>query len=598
MMRIDPNRLPSGTGVNFLVIAISSVMVAFWSGQFLPGPDYFLTPFVAQFQPGVYSVSNGFYGLILLVIASAAFGVLLPRRQRRAFGIADEIEPTHPARVKIEDLAQAMSVRVDLFLSDRKIKNADAISFGIFRRKTMLLGKRLLLMSAKTPSAFLARAAHELGHFKNGDVKYVMMSRALLQADLFIMAIVLVWMLFRPARVVLMQYYLFIAPAPGLPGASPDLFFKLHGWQWASYWLDQTIGGLAITAPVFTFWMILLFLEYRSLLRTRELLADAQAVAAVGAGPLLKTLTGARNDIAPTLLQHLYEFISPHPLVVKRVEALKRPEKVLKPGLLRYLFLGYLWSLTQSLASTIDIAMSIVEPDYGKIRSGANPLVALAFVVRFENVTVSILYLSMVAVLFASYFLIVVALLRSSLSARLEGRSFAGWSSVAIMQAIFILAGAVIGDAVRPYGQAVQATLSSYVMLGSKLSGLMFHPVGIAQVLQEAAPCVAFLATAFVFWIASGFILNGRRERPVRTVEWAVLAALSFLFAYQTYAVIWLGWTVPDAGNLSFYASGFGMSGFLMLMTAIVVVRIRGGLARRQELEFRPPWLFVPSVAA
>ena len=36
-MRVDPNRLPSGTGVYFLVIVISSLMVAFWAGQFLPG---------------------------------------------------------------------------------------------------------------------------------------------------------------------------------------------------------------------------------------------------------------------------------------------------------------------------------------------------------------------------------------------------------------------------------------------------------------------------------------------------------------------------------------------------------------------------------
>lgn len=91
------------------------------------------------------------------------------------------------------------------------------------------------------------------------------MSRALLQANFLLMTIVLAWMLFRPARVVVMEYYLFTVPVPGLPGASPSLFFKLHATQWAWYWLDQVVGGFTLTAPVLLFWIALLFLEYRSL---------------------------------------------------------------------------------------------------------------------------------------------------------------------------------------------------------------------------------------------------------------------------------------------------------------------------------------------
>jgi hypothetical protein len=102
--RVDPNRLPSGTGAYFLVIIVSSLMVSFWSGQFLPGPNYFMTPFAAQFQPGVYFVANGFYGLAFLIVVAATLFALHPRRQRRAFGPFDQLRPDHPVRVKIQCL--------------------------------------------------------------------------------------------------------------------------------------------------------------------------------------------------------------------------------------------------------------------------------------------------------------------------------------------------------------------------------------------------------------------------------------------------------------------------------------------------------------
>lgn len=590
-MRVDPNQLPSGTGVYFLVIAISSLMVAFWAGQFLPGPDYFTTPFAAPLQPGLYAVANGFYGLLVLAGASAAFCVLYPRRQRRAFGPVDELAPSHPTRIKIERLADAMGVRVARFLSDRDITNADAISFGFLGGRTLLLGKRLLLMSAKAPTAFMSRAAHELGHFKNGDVKYVVMSRALLHANMFLMAVVLIWICVHPARVVLMQYHLFIAPVPGLPDASPELFFKLHGMRWAKFWLDQAVGGLMLTVPIFLFWAALLILEYRSLLRTRELLADAEAATAGGERHLLDTLTGRKEIAPPKFPERLYGLLSPHPLVAQRVKVVMRPEDVLRPGLLRFLFLGYLWSLTSSLASNIDIAIAILNANYGKIRDDQDVFPAVVAVMSFENAPVSLLYLSMFTVLCTSYFLIVITHLRSCISERLRGTSALPWCATAAAQTLCIGAGALIGCAVRPYSQATQASLSRDVMLGNKLSGLMLHPVGISDVVQQAAPCVIFFATALMFWIGAGWALNGKRARRVHAFEWILLAVFTFLFVYQSYAVIWLGWLFPHLRSASYYANGFASSALLLALAIIMTVIIRGGVAANRERTFRPPWL-------
>lgn len=590
-MRVDPNQLPSGTGVYFLVIAVSSFMVAFWAGQFLPGLDYFTTPFVSPMQPGLYSVANGFYGLVVLFGASLVFSAIFPRRQRRAFGPVDEIGPNHSARMKIQSLAETMGVRVEHFLADRDITNADAISFGLFGGRTLLLGKRLLLMSAKAPSAFMARIAHELGHFKNGDVKYVVMSRALLNANIFLMAVVLLWMCIVPARVVLMQYYLFTAPAFGLPGASPELFFKLHGWRWAMFWFDRSLGGLMLTAPVFFFWAALLFLEYRSLLRTRELLADAQSATTAGEPNLLSTLTGGRKVDPPSFRARLYELLSPHPLVSERISVAIRPEDALRPGLLRFLFLGYLWSLTTWLDSNIDIAIAILNASYGNARDNQDVVTTVVAVMRFENTPVSLLYLSMFAVVCTSYFLIVITYLRSCISERLKGTNTLRWCAIAVAQTLCMGAGAIIGTAVHPYSQASQASLSSDVMLGKALSGLMFHPVGMSNVVQQLAPCAIFFATACLFWIATGWILNGKRKRKVRAFEWILFALSTFMSVYQSYAVIWMGWQFPNIRSPAYYASGFVSSAVLLTLALVMIVIIRGGFAANQERTHRPRWL-------
>ncbi len=482
-----------------------------------------------------------------------------------------------------------MGVRVERFLSDRDITNADAISFGLFGGRTLLLGKRLLLMSAKAPSAFMSRMAHELGHFKNGDVKYVVMSRALLNANMFLMAVVLFWMCVFPARVVLMQYYLFMSPVLGMPGASTELFFKLHGWRWAMFWFDRSLGGLLMTAPAFLFWAALLFLEYRSLLRTRELLADAQSAIAAGERNLLSTLAGGGKVAPPSFRDRLYELFSPHPLVAERMSVAVRPEAALRPGLLRFLFLGYLWALISWLASNIDIAIAILNTTYGNIRNDV--LATLYLAVSFQNLPLSLLYFTMFAVVFTSYFLIVITFLRSCICERLIGTGALRWTLTAAAQALCIGVGALIGGAVHPYGQAIQASLSSDVLLGKRLSGLMFHPVGMSDVVQHAAPCAIFFATACMFWIVSGWLLNGNRKRRVRAFEWILLALFTFMFAYQSYSVVWIGSQFPNVRNASYYASGFGSSAVLLTLTVVMIVIIRGGFSANQERKNRPRWL-------
>ena len=70
-----------------------------------------------------------------------------------------------------------------------------------------------------------------------------------------------------------------------------------------------------------------LFLSYlQNTLRTRELLADAQAATVAGDRHLLETLTGRKEIAPPKFCERLYELLSAHPLVAKRVNGVTRPE--------------------------------------------------------------------------------------------------------------------------------------------------------------------------------------------------------------------------------------------------------------------------------
>jgi len=211
--KLNPNQLPSGTNVYFLVLIITSWMFAFWSGQFLPGLDYFTTPFAAPIQPGINFTRNGLYGIAIWFVCTAFFFAYHTTAQRRLFGAVDELQPQHPLWGKLGALSLHMGAGVRRLLLDKNIMNADAIAFGFRKNRTILMGKGLLWLASRRPSDFMARMAHELGHFKNGDVKYAFLSRAMFQANVLLMLVVLVWLCFVPARVVLMNYYLFTAPA-------------------------------------------------------------------------------------------------------------------------------------------------------------------------------------------------------------------------------------------------------------------------------------------------------------------------------------------------------------------------------------------------
>jgi hypothetical protein len=125
-----PNQLPSGTNVYFLILIITSFMISFWSGQFLPGLDYFTTPFNSPIQPGLHYTRNGLYGVGICFLLSCYLFIYHTRRQQRAFGSTDVLTPDDPVWEKVHTLSKEMNVGLPKLLLDRDIRNADAIAFG------------------------------------------------------------------------------------------------------------------------------------------------------------------------------------------------------------------------------------------------------------------------------------------------------------------------------------------------------------------------------------------------------------------------------------------------------------------------------------
>jgi hypothetical protein len=138
---LNPNHLPSGTNVYFLVLVITSLMVSFWSGQFLPRLAYFTTPFNAAMQPGISFTGNGLYGIAICFICSILLFAYHTNRQRGLFGPASELSKAHSAWETVQTLARQMGVRIKALLVDGDLRNADALAFGFSETHTILMGK-------------------------------------------------------------------------------------------------------------------------------------------------------------------------------------------------------------------------------------------------------------------------------------------------------------------------------------------------------------------------------------------------------------------------------------------------------------------------
>jgi hypothetical protein len=108
---INPNRLPSGSFSQFVVIVITAAMLSFWTGQFLPSADQLLSVAHPDQIDHRLLPGRGIYGVIISFTLAITFFALHPFERRRSFGAHDFLGPENAARKTIDTLASDMGVQ-------------------------------------------------------------------------------------------------------------------------------------------------------------------------------------------------------------------------------------------------------------------------------------------------------------------------------------------------------------------------------------------------------------------------------------------------------------------------------------------------------
>jgi hypothetical protein len=586
--RINPNRLPGGSGAYFILICITSYMVSFWAGRSLPNPAYFV-PSINWSALASQSIINGYgpSGVIVCIFLTGILFLSHSRRQRHAFGKTDELSSQDNLALLVGSIATEMGVRIDRIIVDRDITNADSLAFGFLGRRTILVGKRLRLMSVVAPTECKARMTHEIAHFKNGDVVYAFLSRALVQANLVLMFLVIAWIAIQPLAFVINNYLAWAYCPPKDPicplFSGRNHFTDFLAVQWGrqlAYYKLALQTNLVSTGPTAMFWVLLLFLEHRSLLRVREVLADAQAAKLVGPKAIEDTLAnGLKVNGSPVWDSLLFPF-SAHPRLAERVRLISCPTEVAMPTSSRFLFLGLVYSMASQLLSAYNNSIINLDARFGTMFTLAAPHDLSSWSTVIWG-----------AAIFAILpFPILAALLRLSMSSVVLGAPLST-SLLRILKAVVVVClGVVLGDALLPYIEFGLSFLAS----GRPIStSILVQVTSVSRLLEVLQLAVALVLVACLYWAELRVIVRGTRSTSVPVLLWGVLMVATY------YAV----WIVFHAGYLAAanWSSLNGAQYLLIVLIAItmyfaittlVVRMMKGTLVLSQSEKHLAPWLF------
>lgn len=289
------------------------------------------------------------FGLMVFVILTAVFSSLLPdskmwwpplvlgvvlltlrdflrapQREVQRAGLQVDDQQVTPL---VDTLAE-LSVQTNERMPQLLVVNRHAIwSFGTFRRRYIVVGEDLgsalsryiARSNVQTGNAALAIVAHELAHFRNGDIQLAGLARSLLRTTFLVAGIVL-WvavgmvalMLRIGAEVTSPGFWYELTQRIGLPGLdltplretlrgqNPEVFVQLAdptraaviGWYSTSYYVSALLPFMISTVVLYVF-------LWRKLMRVREFYADAWAAETLAGSGLdgVAAIVGAMNLI-------------------------------------------------------------------------------------------------------------------------------------------------------------------------------------------------------------------------------------------------------------------------------------------------------------
>jgi hypothetical protein len=330
--KVDPSRLPSSTRERFALLYTVVCMISIWSGS-----NFLFAWMNFGFRDeGSNRLATGLMTLVATLLTSAGLYLIHPWLRARSFGRTRILDPASLAAQRISTVAQVIGISTPRLLIDEDIHHIDALAFGLPKRRNLLLGRGLLFLHAKRPSEFDARVAHEIAHIRNGDVDLGFIGRAMTQTTKVLLAIILLVWLVPLGPSTLHSWHTSFAFgdtfASFLRGYIPAL-----GWFFAYY---------AVTILwVIIFWVLLVSIEYRSFLRSREHYADIVA-SSVTSLTDLETALGNPSHEPKVSFRKWY---AAHPSQISRIQVAADPTRVVQPQLAYLAFFGFLGGVFNAL---------------------------------------------------------------------------------------------------------------------------------------------------------------------------------------------------------------------------------------------------------
>jgi Zn-dependent protease with chaperone function len=395
------------------------------------------------------SVAFGLHATALFIYVVVLFYLVHPIQVRRSFAVSGISRHAGTFLQKCADVARRCGdPAVSLSLTN-DIEQQNALAYGLPGWRRLLVGGGLRVVAAKRPERFEAVLAHEVSHLHHRDVDFTYLSRAILYS---------------------------------LSCAFLILLLPYIHWVYQRYRLSLGIGSeslalakstLVFQAGIITFVLLLVNIEYRALLRSREHYADVDATRYVGSSNLLDTFRAA-HPVSP----NFFTIFRTHPTPSSRGRVVENPQVLLRTDPLQAV-------LTGLVASQVLLFTNMIAREFpgGTVPTG----------VTLEKISVAI---------FAGAVIVLLLSVIASQNLRIVTSYSLGFSSFGLMIAssislnIMLLSGCVVGyfwwlflgNLSGPFVlQLVKLNISDNPFLTCivMLGGILFYNIVLSVFLRE-----------------------------------------------------------------------------------------------------------------
>ena len=280
---LDYASLPSGMRERLALLITTSMVASYWMGNEL---SIYLTYWTDQYYSPIIT---GISGIIFVAIFTTFFFIAYPLTiiLRRTIPLPDDISAICVELCKSRGLR-----KVKFYLTD-DLLTQNAFAYGLPGRRAICLGGGLKLVFRKNRALFSAVVLHELSHLRHGDIYVVYICKALTNVLTYALGLdILIHLL---------------------------MISKVNTLDISLIW--EVIIPLFVWGLTMGFFVILVNLEYRAVLRLRELYADADATQY-----LIDSQVRLTSEVQVGFVKKLLSY---HPSSMERFKVLSDPSIIL-----------------------------------------------------------------------------------------------------------------------------------------------------------------------------------------------------------------------------------------------------------------------------